>query len=108
MEEKYRTEKLASWILDVESDLPEGGNLKAVYEHAVPYFKQKVLPAVKDGQNVIFCAHHSSLRAIVKYIEDISDKYIKEGSFSTGELATYYYSDGRLIKENAEIALKRN
>ena len=107
IEEKYGPEKLASWDLDFEPGLPEGESLKAVYERAVPYFKQKVLPAVKEGKNVIICAHQGSLRALVKYIEDISDKDIREISFSTGELATYRFSEGSLVKENAEIALKR-
>jgi 2,3-bisphosphoglycerate-dependent phosphoglycerate mutase len=71
MVEKFGTEKLASWDLDFEPDLPEGESLKVVYERAVPYFKKEVLPIMKKGKNVIFCAHHNSLRALVKCIEDI-------------------------------------
>jgi 2,3-bisphosphoglycerate-dependent phosphoglycerate mutase len=55
---------------------------------------------------VIICAHQGSLRALVKYIENISDEDIIGIRFSTGELATYRFSEGRLVKENAEIALK--
>ncbi len=107
MEEKYGGKKLASWNLDFEPGLHEGESLKAVYERAVPYFKQKVLPAVKEGKNVIVCAHHSSLIALIKYIEDVSDKDIREVGLSTGELAIYHFSEGRLVKENSEIVLKR-
>jgi len=107
MEEKYGTEKLTSWDLDFEPGLLEGENLKVVYERAVPYFKKEVLPAIKKGKNVIVCAHHSSLRALVKYIEDISDKNIKNVRFSTGDIVRYNFSEGRLVKENAEIALKQ-
>ena len=107
MEEKYRAEKFTSWDFDFEPGLHEGESLKAVYERAVPYFKKEVLPAIKKGKNVIVCAHHSSLRALVKYIEDISDKDIREINFATGEIAVYYFSEGRLVKENIEIAMKR-
>ena len=107
MEEKYGTEKLTSWDFDFEPGLLEGESLKIVYERAVPYFKKEVLPAIKKGKNVIVCAHHSSLRALVKYIEDISDKNIENFRFSTGEIVRYNFSEGRLVKENAEIALKQ-
>ena len=103
MEEKYGAETLASWKWDFESYPPEGESPKTVYERAVPYFKQKVMPAVKEGKNVIICAHHGSLRALVKYIEGISDEGIREVRFSTGELVIYRFSDGSLIRENTEM-----
>ncbi|AYK16183.1 MAG: histidine phosphatase family protein [Methanosarcina flavescens] len=110
MEEKYGAEKLASWRWNFEPGPPEGESLKAVYERAVPYFEEEILPAVKAGKKVLVCAHQSSLRALVKYIEGISDEDIRDVRFSTGELAIYIYSDGKLIRENAEISpeLKRN
>jgi len=106
MEEKYGPEMLASWSWDFEPSSPKGEGLKAVYERAVPYFEQKILPAVKEEKNVIICAHQGSLRALVKYIEDISDKDIRGIRFSTGELVIYRFLGGRLVKENTEIALK--
>jgi 2,3-bisphosphoglycerate-dependent phosphoglycerate mutase len=106
MEEKYGAEKLASWRWDFEPGPPEGESLKAVYERAVPYFEQKVLPAVKEGKNVIVCAHQSSLRALVKYIEGVSDEGIREVRFSTGEFVLYSFSEGRLVRENAEMSPK--
>lgn len=110
MEEKYGAEKLASWRWNFEPGPPEGESLKVVYERAVPYFMEKILPAVKAGKNVLICAHQGSLRALVKYIEGISDEDIREVRFSTGELAIYQYSGGKLIRENAEISpeTKRN
>jgi len=110
MEEKYGAEKLASWRWNFEPGPPEGESLKVVYERTVPYFKKKILPAVKAGKNVLVCAHQGSLRALVKYIEGISDEDIREVRFSTGELAIYRYSEGKLIRENAEMSpeTKRN
>ena len=106
MEEKYGAEKLASWRWDFEPGPPEGESLKAVYERAVPYFEQNILPALKDGKNILVCAHQSSLRALVKYIEGVSDKDIRDIKFSTGELVIYLYSDGRLIRESDETSPK--
>jgi 2,3-bisphosphoglycerate-dependent phosphoglycerate mutase len=66
----------------------------------------KKFSSVREEKNVIICAHQGSLRALVKYIENISDEDIRGIRFSTGELATYRFSEGRLVKENIEIALK--
>lgn len=102
MIEKYGEEKVSSWRWNFEPGPPKGESLKDVYERAVPYFKQKILPAVNDGKNVLVCAHQSSLRALVKYIEDISDESIRKIRFSTGELITYRLSEGSLVREVSE------
>lgn len=103
MIEKYGEENVSSWRWNFEPGPPEGESLKNVYERAVPYFKQEILPAVKEGKNVLVCAHQSSLRALVKYIEDISDEGIREVRFSIGELIVYSFSEGRLVREAAGI-----
>ena len=100
MEEKYGAERIALWSWNFEIGPPNGESLNVVYKRAVSYFVQRVMPAVKDGKNVIVCAHQGSLRALVKYIEDIPDKDIMDINFSTGELVRYHLSEGRLIKEN--------
>ena len=107
MEEKYGVEKIALWRLGFETGPPDGESLKVVYERAVSYFVQKVMPAIKDGKNVIVCAHQGSLRALVKYIENIPDKDIMDVNFSTGGLVAYNFSEGRLVKENAGRVLKQ-
>ncbi len=110
MEERYGTDKLALWRWNFEPGPPEGESLKAVYERAVPYFEQKILPAVKEEKNVLVCAHQSSLRALIKYVEGISDDDIREVRFSTGEFAIYRFSDGRLVRDDTETSpkVKRN
>jgi len=56
--------------------LPSGESLKLTYERSVPYFKEKVLSEVKNGKKVILSGHHNSLRAIIKYLDNISDEEI--------------------------------
>lgn len=110
MEEKYGEEQVSRWRWNFEPGPPEGESLKAVYERSVPYFQNKIMPALKDGKNVLVCAHQSSLRALVKYIENVSNEDITEIRFSTGELAIYHFSEGKLVRENEELGpeLKRN
>jgi 2,3-bisphosphoglycerate-dependent phosphoglycerate mutase len=56
--------------------LPTGESLKLTYERSVPYFKDVVLKKVKEGKRVILSGHHNSLRAIIKFLDNISDKDI--------------------------------
>jgi len=108
MEEKYGAEKIAYWMWNFDSCLPEAESLKDVYERVVPYFEQKVLPSVKEEKNVIVCAHQGSLKALVKYIEGISDEGIREVRFSTGELVVYRFSEERLTREKVELNPQTN
>ena len=56
--------------------LPGGECLKDTFERAVPYFKEKILPEVKANKKIILSGHHNSLRAIIKYLDNISDEDI--------------------------------
>ncbi len=47
-----------------------------VSERVVPYFIEKILPKIKEGNNVLVVGHGNSLRTLVKYIENISDENI--------------------------------
>jgi 2,3-bisphosphoglycerate-dependent phosphoglycerate mutase len=56
--------------------LPTGESLKLTYERSVPYFKDVVLAKVKEGKRVILSGHHNSLRAIIKFLDNISDEEV--------------------------------
>ncbi|KKP87090.1 MAG: 2,3-bisphosphoglycerate-dependent phosphoglycerate mutase [Candidatus Roizmanbacteria bacterium GW2011_GWA2_35_8] len=56
--------------------LPVGESLKDTYNRSVPYFENKVLSEVKNGKKIILSGHHNSLRAIIKYLENVSDSEI--------------------------------
>lgn len=78
--------------------VPNGETLKMVYERAVPFFLEKILPLVKDGKNVLVVAHGNSLRAIVKYIENISDEGIASIEVPFGAITIYDLdTDGHMI-----------
>ena len=45
--------------------IPHGESLKMVYERAVPYFLEKILPLLREGKNILVVAHGNSLRAMI-------------------------------------------
>lgn len=56
--------------------LPNGESLKDTYNRSVPYWKSVIEPEIKSGKNIILSGHHNSLRAIVKYLDNISDQEV--------------------------------
>ena len=52
-----------------------------------------IAPDLLDGKNVIIAAHGNSLRALTKYIENISDDDIMDLEMKTGEPVVYTFDD---------------
>lgn len=64
-------------------------SLKTTLDRVVPFWHSDIAPQVKAGKNVIIAAHGNSLRALVKYLDNISDKEITELNIPTGVPLVY-------------------
>jgi 2,3-bisphosphoglycerate-dependent phosphoglycerate mutase len=53
--------------------LPATECLKDTIERVIPVWESKIAPAVKSGQRVLISAHGNSIRALIKYLEDMSE-----------------------------------
>jgi len=71
------------------SDIPKTESLKSVIERVMPYWEQEILPQLAAGKTVFVAAHGNSIRAIVKYIEDIPDDVIPGLEIPTGTPLVY-------------------
>lgn len=69
--------------------IPEGESLKDVYGRVVPYYKEKILNELKLGKNVLLVSSGNTLRALIKYLEGISDKDIAKLEFDFGEVMIF-------------------
>jgi 2,3-bisphosphoglycerate-dependent phosphoglycerate mutase len=65
-------------------ELPLSESLKDTVARFLPYWHETIAPAVKSGKRVIVAAHGNSLRALVKYLDDVSDQEIVELNIPTG------------------------
>jgi len=102
--EQYGEEQFLRWRRGWDEKVPGGETLKDVYERVVPYFEGEILTKLKAGQNVIVVAHGNSLRALVKYIEDISDEMIPSLEIATGEAYVYEYGpDGHYVDKQIRV-----
>ncbi|MCL5073549.1 MAG: 2,3-diphosphoglycerate-dependent phosphoglycerate mutase [Actinobacteria bacterium] len=84
--------------------IPNGETLKDVYERVVPYYQEHILPKLKAGKNVLVAAHGNSLRALIKYLDHISDKDIPNFEMETGAVFVYDISQsGEVIGKQVRI-----
>ncbi len=64
--------------------VPATESLKITLERVLPYWHDTIAPAVKSGQRLLIAAHGNSLRAMVKYLDNVSDAEIPELNIPTG------------------------
>ena len=75
------------------SDLPASESLKDTLLRVKPYWQTKIMPSLLGNQDVLIVAHGTSLRAMVKMIENISDKEIMNFNIPTGIPLAYEFND---------------
>lgn len=76
-------------------ELPRTECLKDTVARFLPYWHETIAPAIRGGQRVLIAAHGNSLRALVKYLDNVSDEEIVELNIPTG-IPLVYELDGNL------------
>jgi len=96
------------------AELPATEALKQTVERFVPYWTGTIAPAVRSGRRVLVTAHGNSLRALVKYFDNIPDADIVELNIPTGiplvyeldatlrPITHYYLGDPEAARRAAE------
>jgi 2,3-bisphosphoglycerate-dependent phosphoglycerate mutase len=65
-------------------ELPATESLKITLERVLPYWHSIIAPTIKSGKRVIIAAHGNSIRALVKYLDNVSEAEITELNIPTG------------------------
>jgi 2,3-bisphosphoglycerate-dependent phosphoglycerate mutase len=76
-------------------DIPLTESLKDTVARFLPYWHGTIAPAVMSGQRVIIAAHGNSLRALVKYLDNVPDHEIVELNIPTGIPLVYELDDAQ-------------
>ena len=74
-------------------DIPLTECLKDTVARFLPYWHQTIAPQIKAGKKVIIAAHGNSLRALVKYLDNVSDEKIVKLNIPTGIPLVYELDD---------------
>lgn len=88
-----------SWDAPIE----KGESLKDVYNRVIPYYQTEILPKLKEGKNVLLTVHGNSLRALTKYLENISDKEIENLEIATGEINVYKIENNGAVVSKSQL-----
>ncbi|MBR1884029.1 MAG: 2,3-diphosphoglycerate-dependent phosphoglycerate mutase [Clostridia bacterium] len=72
-----------------ESELPKTENLIDTIDRVIKYWDSDIKPALEEGRNVIIAAHGNSLRALMKYLDNISDEDVIKLELETGNPICY-------------------
>ncbi len=101
------------------ADLPRSECLKDTVDRFLPYWHETIAPTIRSGQRVVIAAHGNSLRALVKYLDGISDDDIVELNIPTGiplvyeldadltPIRSFYLGDAGDAKKAAEAVAKQ-
>jgi len=96
------------------SELPLTESLKDTVARFLPYWHETIAPAVREGKRVLIAAHGNSLRALVKYLDKVSEQDIVGLNIPTGIPLVYelnddltpvrstYLGDAEAVKKAAE------
>jgi 2,3-bisphosphoglycerate-dependent phosphoglycerate mutase len=72
-----------------KNEIPLTESLKLTVDRFLPYWHDTIAPAIKTGKKVIIAAHGNSLRALVKYLDNVSEAEITELNIPTGVPLVY-------------------
>jgi 2,3-bisphosphoglycerate-dependent phosphoglycerate mutase len=89
VEEQFGRAQFDKWRRGWDEPVPYGETLKIVFRRVVPYFEKHILPDLEHGKNVLITAHGNTLRALIKYLEELTDLQIQSVEMPFGELLVY-------------------
>ena len=77
-----------------ERELPLTENLSETMDRVLPFWNESIIPAIRRNQKVIVCAHGNSLRALVQYIDHLTDEEVSRLDIPTGVPLVYELDEG--------------
>ena len=86
---RFGKEQVHLWRRSYDIPPPGGESLKICAERTLPYYREKIVPQLKEGKNVLVVAHGNSLRSIIMAIEGLSEEAVLNLELATGDPVIY-------------------
>jgi len=92
--QKFGDAQVKIWRRSYDVPPPKGEALKNTAERTIPWFQKHIEPKLNDGKNILVAAHGNSLRAIIMYLESLSEAQVLELELKTGEPISFEKTAG--------------
>jgi len=100
VEKQLGHEKFVELRRGWDCSVPEGETLKDVYQRVVQFYKEQILKDLKAGKNTLVVSSGNTLRALIKYLENIQDGDIANLELNFGEIYVYELDqEGKILKK---------
>jgi 2,3-bisphosphoglycerate-dependent phosphoglycerate mutase len=96
---KYGLKQVEIWRRSYSVRPPEGESLEDTFNRTIPFYKQDIEPKLKKNKTVLLVAHGNSLRALVMYLENISQEEISNLNIPTGIPKEYIFDENLKVIE---------
>jgi 2,3-bisphosphoglycerate-dependent phosphoglycerate mutase len=97
---QYGDHQVKLWRRSYDVAPPNGESLKDTAARSVPYLKEKILPEIRAGKNVLVSAHGNSLRAIVMELDGLTEEQVLELNIPNGVPIIYEMDlDGNILSK---------
>lgn len=101
VQKEFGDEQFMKWRRGWDEPIPNGESLKDVYERVAPFYRSSIENELLNNKNVLIVASGNSLRALCKYLENISDDDITKLEIGTGEIVIFELNkDLSIAKKN--------
>ena len=87
--QKFGDEQVRLWRRSYDVPPPGGESLENTAARTLPYLKDKILPTIQAGQNVLVTAHGNSLRSIIMHLDQLSREEVVSLELGTGVPVVY-------------------
>ncbi|TPE43393.1 2,3-bisphosphoglycerate-dependent phosphoglycerate mutase [Pontibacter mangrovi] len=105
--EKYGAQQVMLWRRSFDVAPPHGESLKDTQQRVLRYYHSQIEPHLRQGENVLVVAHGNSLRALVMYLDQLSQDAISHYDLPTATPLVYTF-DADLKKCIAPATIKTN
>jgi 2,3-bisphosphoglycerate-dependent phosphoglycerate mutase len=100
---QYGDARVANWRRSFSERPPGGESLADTAMRVLPYYHSAIEPLLRDDNNILIVAHGNSLRALMMYLEQISEKDIADVDLPTGIPRRYTLDDSLRIENVAYL-----
>jgi 2,3-bisphosphoglycerate-dependent phosphoglycerate mutase len=100
----FGPEQVQIWRRSYKDRPPGGESLEDTCNRVLPYFEHKIKPLLEKGKCILIAAHGNSLRALIKYLDHLTDQEIVGIEIPTGVPLIYRFNEHGEVTERPNFA----